>query len=93
MSKENKKQASGPAFPRPMGNDAHQTFNYAQIGMSKRFYAAVAITQGIMADNENILNMAKQSQVTKVDIETFIAISAYKLADELLIQEKNYDKK
>ena len=73
---ENKKLGQEPAFP---SNDyKHGNCGIHEIGMSKRFYAACAVMQGLSAD-PNVLLDSK-------GIESMVELS-YKVADELLKQE------
>ena len=71
---ENKKLGQEPAF-------AKQSLpEYGQQGMSKRFYAACAAMQGILAGNE-IARTGRKADSSIVEM-------FYSLADELLKQEK-----
>ena len=90
MKKE--KIANKAAFARPLGINGNDEYSISQTGMSQRFYAAVAIIQGIISDNDNLLRMSKEALISNISVEKFIATSAYKLADELLTQENNYEK-
>lgn len=72
MSKD--KLGQEPAFP--IENEPGKYGNgYTESGMSKRFYAACAIVQGTVINN----NLIGQYD--------FIVKEAYKFADELLKQE------
>lgn len=73
---ENKKLGQEPAFP--SNDDKHGNCGIHEIGMSKRFYAACAVMQGLSAD-PNVLLDSK-------GIESMVELS-YKVADELLKQE------
>lgn len=75
-----KKLGQEPAFAcecmSSNGNDGH-----IQEGMSKRFYAACAAMQGMLANNSLMSN-------SDFDIPNLITV-AYKSADELLTQESH----
>ena len=67
---------SGPAFPGKVLKEHYEGkdyYNYPS-GMSKRFYAAAGVLQGLVA---------RGARVRDETVET-----AYKYADELLRQEK-----
>lgn len=75
MKKE--KLGTEPAFP--IAAEAFSTVvrrNQEPIGMSKRFYAACAVTQGMLSNPINDGMSAKR-----------IVECAYQIADELLTQE------
>ena len=55
-------------------------------GMSKRFYAACAAMQGLLANNDYIARKLSTFNNKIEDTDTIIS-DAYKLADELLKQE------
>lgn len=65
-----------PAFPLPMEViDRMPTLNINPLGISKRFYAACAAMQGILAGNVDI------------PVPNYVAELSYKFADEILKQE------
>ena len=66
--KEENKLGQKPAFPYPLAYEH---------GMSKRFYAACAAMQGMLANSNVIYDW------------TSICNMSYELADELLKQENN----
>ena len=70
---ENQKLGQEPAFPNENTEFCQDPYCY---GMSKRFYAACAAMQGMLANQS----------VTHIPDEIVIK-TAYKLADELLKQE------
>jgi hypothetical protein len=74
----NTKLGQESAFPEPYVNDPHLAITHTK-GMSKRFYAACAAMQGVLAAS-NIL------QIKTPHIELLTKIS-YEIADELLKQE------
>lgn len=86
---ENKKLGQEPAFTQPFCKDDEGYFHTPRersiedAGMSKRFYAACAVMQGLSAD-PNVLLDSK-------GIESMVGLS-YKVADELLKQEFNDEK-
>ena len=71
LTEEQKKSGQNPAFACVYGTYEN---GYLQEGMSKRFYAACAAMQGLLAH----YGLAYSEQHTK---------ESYKLADELLKQE------
>ena len=83
---ENEKLGQQPAFPTEVGYqdgkmmDSFQTGNTEAHfnGMSKRFYAACAAMQGILAN---------QTEGCHYEFEKNLIARAYELADELLKQE------
>ena len=80
MSNEKKFE---PAFPM----DFEQRNDF-QFGMSKRFYAACAVINGLLA-NENTANQLKAvcPNGTVAEANTIVVTTAYLIADELLKQE------
>lgn len=84
---ENKKLGQEPAFP--SNDDKHGNCGIHEIGMSKRFYAACAAMQGLIANP----NLAHQLQALGIknfqDSNKAVAVSAFNIADELLKQEFN----
>lgn len=76
------------AFPEPYLNDTHLGLSCSK-GMSKRFYAACAAVQGILANP----NTAAQIQnayggIAPKDIaDKLVCKQAFTIADELLKQE------
>jgi len=70
-----------PAFPLKSEGIANR-----QKGMSKRFYAACAAMQGLLANNDYIARKLSTFNNKIEDTDTIIS-DAYKLADELLKQE------
>ena len=74
---EKQKLGYEPAFPTDV-KDSGALFNKECMGMSKRFYAACAAMQGIVA-NQDTRSWAQSYQD--------VIASAYKHADELLKQE------
>ena len=54
--------------------------------MSKRFYTALAITQGLMANPKLFDGMG---EFMSESIMTLVVVRSYEYADELLKQEKN----
>ena len=68
-----------PALPNAEGN-------YVVDGLSKRFYAACAAMQGLLANNDYIARKLSTFNNKIEDTDTIIS-DAYKLADELLKQE------
>lgn len=79
-----------PAFPTPdyiMENSCKIDFN--PMGMSKRFYAACAAMQGLLA-NPNTAGQLSRQLPTSASIEecyASIVATAYSVADEMLKQE------
>ena len=73
-----KRLGQEPAFPKDSFT------NQYQIGMSRRFYAACAAMQGILAANPK--NTWGNSETP---VPTYVAELAYEFADELLKQEDN----
>lgn len=57
-------------------------------GCSKRFYAACAAMQGILAGSvmDSVINISNAKDIPR---DTVIATMAYECADELLAQENN----
>lgn len=89
MSEKNNKLGQEPAYPisefcntLPIGSP--------QQGMSKRFYAACAAINGLLA-NENTAKQiqAEHGSVNSEQAYKIVSFTAYKIADELLKQE-NY---
>ena len=78
-----------PAFPNENTMDCQPPYCY---GMSKRFYAACAAMQGILAGDSNTLTCTTKDDVLSAH-KTYsydhskIVKNAFKLADELLKQE------
>ena len=79
-----------PAFPNDNTMDCQPPYCY---GMSKRFYAACAAMQGLLAGDHATLQCDKSGdpafpihQINKYNF-TKIAKNAFRLADELLKQE------
>jgi hypothetical protein len=78
------------AFPTPdyiMENSCKIDFN--PIGMSKRFYAACAAMQGLLA-NPNTAGQLSRQLPKSAPIEaaySSVVVTAYSIADEMLKQE------
>lgn len=93
MSNESKKLGQDPAYPTEVTTNhngsfsAKQTGNstYLAPGMSKRFYAACAAMQGMLASHANP-NGAHPQHDSYQDIKKAIE-TCFKYADELLEQE------
>lgn len=66
-----------PAFPTDYGFQEN-IGTVPDSGMSKRFYAATAIAQGLCGNSNYVVNTNKASEFANV---------CYRLADELLKQE------
>lgn len=64
-------------------------FREIQWGMSRRFYAACAAMQGLLANEQLIIAFSKRfpKEEQYKNILTKYAIMAYEYADELLVQE------
>lgn len=62
------------------------------LGMSKRFYAACAAMQGIMANYELLQAYIKGSGANGKSHLSFVAEYAYEAADELLKQEQDEER-
>lgn len=79
------------AFPLVNDSQNYQR-NFVEYGMSKRFYAACAAMQGILAGDSNTLTCTTKDDVLSAH-KTYsydyskIVKNAFKLADELLKQE------
>jgi len=58
-----------------------------QVGMSKRFYAACAAMQGILANDKLIKGVSDSAKKKNIDIEVGLTMFAYGIADELLDRE------
>lgn len=78
MNKE-KKLGMEPVHPTPHYNEESGHMNGFSNGMSKRFYAACAAMQGILANAHPEIITLNPVQVTDM---------AYEFADELLKQEE-----
>ncbi len=81
---DKKKLGQESAFPVNVLSDNKNTH-----GMSKRFYAACAAMQGILANDTVIMQLikvAKEQGHNKEEI--FVVKEAYAYADELLKQEQ-----
>ena len=76
-----KKLGQEPAFPLLSQRDQEFYYDH-QIGMSKRFYAAVHILSGFAADPSCNHFIEREYHSIEREVEY-----AYKLADELLKQE------
>lgn len=79
-----------PAFPTPdyiLENSG--ILNFDPIGMSKRFYAACAAMQGMLAGNYNcnLVNTPTNNIEDGYPEPILIITQAYQFADELLRQE------
>lgn len=89
---KNQKLGQEPAFPpsRETQELAPKCFGY-HVGMSKRFYAACAAMQGILAATYNKDGHNEVSETANEcgydSYDDFIITESYKLADELLKQE------
>lgn len=68
---EKEKLGQEPAFANNLNSES-----YIEDGMSKRFYAACAAMQGLLAN-----------ETAKLLSDEAVAYNAYKLADQLLKQE------
>lgn len=77
---ENKKLGQEPAFP--SNDDKHGNCGIHEIGMSKRFYAACAAMQGLLA-NPNIKRPDHRDEQGHIAF----AKVCFQYADELLKQE------
>ena len=62
--------------------------NNGNNGMSKRFYAACAAIQGLLANPYLMESLANDAKITQDD-QLRIIKSSYQYADELLKQENN----
>lgn len=97
-----KKLGQEPAFPTIVSFENGKMQESYQVGnceahfngVSKRFYAACAAMQGILAGDSNTLTCTTKDDVLSAH-KTYsynyskIAKNAFKLADELLKQESN----
>lgn len=72
-----KKLGNEPAFP----------VRYSSSGMSKRFYAACAAMQGLLANELYMKDATKYSVENRLNLIPEIIKNAYFCADELLKQE------
>jgi hypothetical protein len=86
MEDESKKLGQDSAFARPFGRSKYK-YNESSIGMNKRFYAACAAMQGIIASNNSIHLVNGHEDNTGWHEPIGIVKCAYEFADELLKQE------
>lgn len=75
-----------PAFPLD-GQFAMSALKSNNFGMSKRFYAACAAMQGMLANMEFLKANGQAALQNGLKPEEFFIKTAYSLADELLKQE------
>ena len=99
MKTENQKLGQEPAFPAEMEYETTFTgeFSNKEIpttafksmpGMSKRFYAACAAMQGMLANPETGQQISSQfGKLTAERANRVLCITAYAIADEILKQE------
>lgn len=82
--KTKEKLGQEPAFP--VESKEYGNVGINEIGMSKRFYAACAAMQGILAGSvmDSVINISDAKDIPR---DTVIATMAYEFADELLKQE------
>lgn len=74
---ETTKLGQEPAFSHACANEQSHSIEH---GMSKRFYAACAAMQGILANQSMVNNISQHSQ-------KMAAIYSFEMADALLKQE------
>ena len=83
------KLGQDPAFPE-LDYDSGQMY-YQKNGMSKRFYAACAVMQGLLSgiysNKETINSITELSERYSIESCDYIVGMAYEYADELLKQE------
>lgn len=72
-----------PAFP--FESKEYGNVGINETGMSKRFYAACEVTQGLLASN--IIESINLQNKNGFKTEQLVASLAYTIADELLKQE------
>jgi hypothetical protein len=77
MNKKNNKLGQEPAFPSENVSD----------GMSKRFYAACILMQGMLTNMQFLKSNSEVAINNKLDADECLVKTAYSLADELLKQE------
>ena len=88
-----KKLGQEPAFP--VDEKAFQTVlsrEHEPIGMSKRFYAACAAMQGMLANMEFLKLNGQTGKENGYRPDEFLVMTAYGIADELLKQESEETK-
>lgn len=56
-------------------------------GMSKRFYAACAAMQGLLANTEMMKLLANRAELASIDWRENLAIHSFQISDEILKQE------
>lgn len=89
MKTENQKLGDEPAFPTDYGFQEN-IGTVPHTGMSKRFYAACAAMNGILANPNTASQIAQQfGSISAEDANELVCKTAYKLADELLKQEQS----
>lgn len=90
-----KTKQNEPAFPALSQMNESGYISNENFGMSKRFYAACAAIQGMLANKVICENLAKQAidnkKISLSDIDRYVKIEitamSYQYADELLSQE------
>jgi len=83
---ENEKLGETAAFASACANNES---HHIELGMSKRFYAACAALNGLLANNEAILSHYNGMKILGNidDITGYVCRASYQFADELLKQE------
>lgn len=79
-----KKLGNEPAFP-----VTENVIAMANLGMSKRFYAACAAMHGLLANELYMKDATKYTVENRLNLIPEIIKNAYSCADELLKQENN----
>jgi hypothetical protein len=84
MKTENQKLGSEPAFSGLSQMNSSGYISEENVGMSKRFYAACAAMQGMLANNEMLILAAKKATLAKMDWMEIVAEHSFEMADQLL---------
>jgi len=79
------KSSNEPAFA--TSAKLSQDEDILQVGMSKRFYAACAAMQGILANGDMMKRIVLVSKNKQVNSNSTVILTSYQFADELLKQE------
>ena len=77
-----------PAFP----ISQNHTFQPELNGMSKLFYAACAAMQGIMSNQEYLININKFHKETKIDVAVLVAKASFEIAQAIIKEEQTGSK-
>jgi hypothetical protein len=83
------KKEQEPAFP-ILGKK--HTFQPELNGISKQFYAACAAIEGIMSNQEYLININKIYKETGTDVPVLVAKAGFEIANAMLEEEERLTK-